>query len=387
MRTAVRILFFLCLAGEGAAAQQYTPFEDALARFDAQIAAQVQEDGIGAISAGVVVADRLVWKRAWGWADVSRQVPADPDGVYRIGSLTKVFTAVLLMHLVERGTFGLDDNVDPYVPELDQLLDRPANTTITFRQLASHAAGLAAFPDVPDPFRRVDDDGWDRLLLEFIPKTPVLGPPGEKGQYSNIMGYGILGLAMQRASGHSFIQMMDEVIFQPLELEHTGYRITPAMQAHLATGYQNYRDGRMDPERVRRHHNKLGAGVPSASLYSTVGDVARVMGLLMTMPGKGGSSILSSASLREIQTVQAATGRRRRGYVDRGYGLGVLIMEHPSGLVYVVKDGYDTGYRSIMCFEPQSKIGVILLRNYNEGATFLATAAADLLVKLVAASS
>ena len=52
------------------------------------------------------------------------------------------------------------------------------------------------------------------------------------------------------------------------------------MQAHLATGYQNYRDGRMDPERVRRHQNKLGADVPSSSLYSTVDDVARVMGLL-----------------------------------------------------------------------------------------------------------
>jgi len=393
MRTPVRILFFLCLAGGAAAqqytpaARQYTPFEDALARFDAQIAAQVQVDGLGAISAGVVVGDELVWKRAWGWADVSRQIPADPDGVYRIGSLTKVFTGVLLMHLVERGIFGLDDAVDPYVPELDQLPNRPVNTTITFRQLASHAAGMAAFPDVPDPFRKVDDDGWDTLLLEFIPKAPVLGPPGETVQYSNIMGYGILGLAMQRAAGRSFIQMMDEVIFQPLGLEHTGYpRITPAMQARLATGYQNYRDGRMDSERVRRHQNKLGADVPSSSLYSTVDDLARLMELLMTMPGTGASSILSSASLREIRTVQAATGRQRRGYVDRGYGLGVLIMEHPSGLVYIVQSGYDSGYRSILCFDPQSEIGVIMLRNYNEGATFLPIAAADLLVELVAAS-
>ncbi len=72
--------------------------------------------------------------------------------------------------------------------------------------------------------------------------------------------------------------------------------------------------------------------MPGSSLYSTVDDVAWVMGLLMTVPGKEGSSILSSASLREIQTVQAETGRRRRGYVDRGYGLGVLIMERPSGV-------------------------------------------------------
>ena len=139
-----------------------------------------------------------MWKRAWGWADVSRQVPADPDGVYRIGSLTKVFTSVLLMHFVERGTFGLDDNVDPYVPELDHLPDRPANTTITFRQLASHAAGLARFPDVPDPFKRVDDDGWDRLLLEFIPETPVLGSPGEKGH--------LCWLSLLRRAGDGSIQ-------------------------------------------------------------------------------------------------------------------------------------------------------------------------------------
>ncbi len=139
-----------------------------------------------------------MWKRAWGWADVSRQVPADPDGVYHIGSLTKVFTAVLLMHFVERGTFGLDDNVDPYVPELDHLPDRPANTTITFRQLASHAAGLATRPDVPDPFRRVDDDDGTGCCSSSFAETPVLGSPGEKGQ--------ICWLSLLRRAGDGSIQ-------------------------------------------------------------------------------------------------------------------------------------------------------------------------------------
>ena len=338
------------------------------------------------MSAGVIVDGRLAWKRAWGWADVARQVPADPDGVYRIGSVTKVFTGMLLMHLVEQGVVDLDEPVDPYVPELNQLRQREPDRPITFRQLASHSAGLPPFPDVADPFVPVDDDRWDTLLLEFIPQTTVLGPPGGLARYSNMMGYGVLGLALQRAAGRSFLQLMDETILAPLQLDSTGYRLTPRMRERLATGYQNYSDGRLDPDRALRHQDRLGASVPSALLYSTVEDLGRVLGLLMRPPANGRPRILTSASLREIVTVQAESRRRRRGYVDRGYGFGFLMMEHPSGLVYAVKDGYDSGYLSLVCFDPTSRLGVILLRNYNEGSTFLPIAAADLLVELVEVS-
>jgi len=85
-------------------------------------------------------------------------VPADADGVYRIGSVTKVFTAVLMMRLVESGVIELDESVETYVPELERLIDRPAGTgPITFRHLASHTSGLASMPEDPEPYRPVED--------------------------------------------------------------------------------------------------------------------------------------------------------------------------------------------------------------------------------------
>jgi CubicO group peptidase (beta-lactamase class C family) len=116
---------------------RHTPFEAALARFEQSLAEDVAADGVGSIAAGVVVGNDVVWAKGFGWADVGNQIPADEDTIYRIGSISKSFTAVLMMQMMEKGLFMLDDPVEKYFPEIVELQDKPEGTPpITFRQLA-----------------------------------------------------------------------------------------------------------------------------------------------------------------------------------------------------------------------------------------------------------
>ncbi len=362
-----------------ALAQQYTAFEAAIARFDAKIAADVLEDGTGGMSAGVVVKDRLVWKKAWGWSDVALQVQADPEQVYRLGSVTKIFTVVLMMRLIEDGVIDLDEGVDAHVPELREHPDLPPDSgPITFRHLASHTSGLVSMPEVPQPYLPVAD--WEARLLEILPKTPIVAEPGAKARYSNV-GYAVLGLAVQRAAHRDFMELMSEVVVRPLGMTHTAYRLNDVMRQRLATGYQNYPDGRLDPDATRRHQERNWFGVPASMLYSTVDDVARLIMVLMDRDGESETG-LSRESVREMQKLQSVRERQRPIGTGRGYGLGLNIFEHRSGAVLLSKDGYDGGYRAQIAFDPQRRIGVILLRNYNEGATILPVAAIELLVEL-----
>ncbi len=360
-------------------AQQYSPFEAAIARFDAKLASDVLEDGIGSISAGVVINDRLVWKKAWGWSDVALQVQANPDQVYRLGSVTKIFTVVLMMRLVEDRVIDLDESVEAHVPELRELLDRPPGAgPITFRHLASHASGLASMPEIPEPYLPVPD--WEARLLEILPKTPIVGVPGEKAEYSSV-GYAVLGLALQRAAGREFMELMSEMVARPLRMTHTGYRLNDAMRQSLTTAYQNYPDGRLDREAIQRHQGRNWFGVPGSMLYSTVEDLARLIAVLMDTGGEPPTG-LSPESVREIGKLQSVREIQRPTGIGRGYGLGLNIFEHQSGAVLLAKDGYDAGYRAQITFDPKRRIGIVLLRNYNEGTTILPAAAVELLVEL-----
>ena len=360
-------------------ARQYSVFEEAIARFDAKIATDVLDDSIGGMSAAVVIKDRLVWKKAWGWSDLELQIQADPDHVYRLGSITKIFTVVLMMRLVEDGLIDLDESVEAFVPELEEHPDRSSSAgPITFRHLASHTSGLAFMPEVPEPYLPVDD--WEARLLEILPKTPIVSTSGAKAEYSNV-GYAILGLALQRVAGIDFMELMSEMVTRPFGMTHTAYRLSDSMKRRLATAYQNYPDGRLDPDAIRRHQERNWFGVPASMLYSTVDDLAHLLADLMDLGGELQAG-LSPESVREMEKLQSVNEKYRPIGIARGYGLGLNIFEHKSGVVVLLKDGYDAGYRTLISFDPKRRIGVVLLRNYNEGATILPVVAIELLVEL-----
>jgi CubicO group peptidase (beta-lactamase class C family) len=347
-------------------------WQQALSDFAAEIAGGVAADGVGGISAGVVVGRDLVWAQGFGWADVQRRIPAGVNTIYRVGSISKSFTAVALLQLWERGYLGLDDAVVGVVPELSQLAQRPAGAeAITFRHLASHTAGLIREPELEGA-----TDGplefWEDKILASIPTTSFYASPGESYRYSNI-GFGILGFSLSRVSGIPFMELVDAGILRPLGMHSSGFVVTPALAEQLATGYVLRRDGTVDAEVPYREHVGRGYKVPNGGVYSTVGDLAR---FVAGLTGSATVPLLGPEGRRLVRTSQTPQEEAR-------YSFGFSISEREGAPDLVGHGGSVAGYNAHLLFEPESGIGVILLRNYGGGEVNLGSAARNLLWRLV----
>ena len=359
-----------CLAAPAPVRAQFTPFEAAIARFDAQVAAAVAEDAAGAVSVAVFERDRVVWAKGWGWADIERRTAADAHTIGRTGSISKTFTATLALQLHERGVIDLDDAVAKYFPEIRGLADPPVDpATITFRQLASHTAGLVREPGLEGaaagPIQL-----WEARILESIPTTGFETPPGTAYSYSNI-GFGILGMALSRASGVPFVELVETLIFDPLGMDDSFFVLSdPDHIARMSVGYSRTRSGEVSAEQATREHFGRGYKVPNGGVYSTVSDLARFACALM---GYARVHILADTSLHDMRAPQAPAEQ---------YGLGLSISDRDSGLRVFGHGGSVAGYNAYLAFDPASGLGVSMLRTTGYDPPVV-----ELLEELVAAAN
>ena len=356
-------------------AAQDTAWDNAIARFAAQLARDVEVDGIGSISAAVIERGEPAWSKAFGWADRDAKRAADANTIYRVGSITKSFTAVLLALLAQDGVLGLDQPVRTHLAAVDGFADPPAEVApITYRQLASHTAGLIREPRLAGaaagPFAE-----WEAKILASIPTTSFQSRPGTEYAYSNI-GFGVLGLALRRAAGEPFPELIRKRIFAPLGMSSSTFVLTPALRARLATGYANRRNGAIDADAPAREHDGRGYKVPNGGIYSTVGDLGR---FIAGVTGTAGPEILSAATRAEVLRVQTPEDPRS------GYGLGFQVQTLEDGTRLIGHGGSVAGYTAHLLFEPTTGIGVVLLRNYASGETNLGGAARTVLRALLAA--
>ena len=137
----------LALAGVSAEQQVDPRLESALKEIDTTIAADFAKDGVGGISVGVVSGNKLVWSKHYGYAETETKRVADNDTVYRMGSVTKQFTALAMLQLVEQGKMRLTDPLEKFVPEVKQVKDARVGTPpITLLQVSTMHSGLAREP-------------------------------------------------------------------------------------------------------------------------------------------------------------------------------------------------------------------------------------------------
>jgi CubicO group peptidase (beta-lactamase class C family) len=325
----------------------------------------------GSISAAIVKNSEVIWANAFGFASRGKDIAADTGTIYRIGSITKTFTATLLMQLAEERRLKLDDPVEKYLPEIKSLKGYSDQTIITLRQLASHTSGLKREPDMPGASLGPVDQ-WEIKLLSCIPYTSFKSSPGTSFQYSNI-GYALLGLTLERASGVPYIQMVQERIFAPLHMDNSFFSIPENKKAELAEGIANYRENfKAKINESRSLQGVLdstfgGYTVPCGGIYSTSCDLAKFVLALM-----GKTPLLKPESLREMQVI--APG-------GRYYGLGLMLGRFGK-LDFAGHGGNLPGYLTQFSIERHRVYAVILMRNYNKGKTNLTLDSRKLLSKL-----
>ena len=328
-----------------------------LDEFEWQLQKDLQDDGLnGSFSMAIVKGNQIIRSKAFGTVDLEA-LQADTNSIYRIGSISKSFTAFLMMTQVQKGILSLDDPVEKYLPEVREIEGYSDSTIFTFRQLASHTSGLAHLPK--GRFVQCRVSVWDSLLLTILPKAYFIAQPDEKYAYSNI-GFGILGLAISRAANKPFIELMRTEVFEPLNMKNTFYVIPENKMHHWAHGRSGGPIGGYDDERPKRELSGMTWGVPSGGIWSTANDLAKFV-----ICNTGYSEILNLNNLSLMQTSQTP-----KGDWQKNYGLGLSIYQ--DSIIHTIgHQGGNPGYRANLLFEKESEYGVVLLRNYNWGITDL----------------
>ncbi|HEV3251582.1 MAG TPA: serine hydrolase domain-containing protein, partial [Puia sp.] len=286
-----------------------------IAEFANRLSIDTKEDDVhGSISAAIIKNGKVIWAGAFGYTTRNKDIAADTNTIYRIGSITKTFTAVILMQLVEERRVKLDDPVEKYLPEIKSLKGYSDRTIITLSQLASHTSGLERGPEMPGASLGPVDQ-WETKLLSCIHYTSFNSSPGTSFQYSNI-GYALLGLALERASGVQYVQMVQQRIFMPLHMDNTFFSVPENKMADLAEGFLSSKENIIEninesPSSHERIDSTLGGyTVPCGGIYSTSLDLAKFVIALM-----GKTPLLGPESLREMQVTPPGS---------RYYGLGLM---------------------------------------------------------------
>jgi CubicO group peptidase (beta-lactamase class C family) len=262
------------------------------------------------VTVGVVVGSDLVWTKSYGQADMETRTPAGRNTVYRIGSITKQFTALMLLQLAESGKVHFSDPVEQFFPEINRVRGRwPGAPPITFFQLATHTAGLAREPDELSTYTVGPISEWENVLIKALDHTSYIHEPGTVFSYSNI-GYAALGAALARVAKESYIEYVGEHILQPLGMTHTVFESTEAMRRNLAKGYA-CSGGVVDAVVPEREQSGRGYKVPNGALYSTVDDLSKFVAFEM---GFGPPSILKKQTLEDTRKYLVSADLLMQGY-------------------------------------------------------------------------
>ena len=369
---------WLALAGGASslAVGQDPRLDAALRDIDTRIAADFAKDGVGGISIGVVSADKLVWSKHYGYAEAETKRVADNDTVYRVGSITKQFTALALLQLVEQGKMRLTDPLEKHVPEVRSVQKSYAGTPpITLLQVATMHSGLAREPRCAN--HSVGPNSvWQKIVVDCLPQTSYVNEPGTTYLYSNI-GYASLGVAIERAGGAPFITQVHERILKPLGMSRSGLDATVGMRANLAHGYQR-RQGTTPPSREAADRELDGRGyrVPNGALFSTVNDLSK---FLVWELGLGPEGILK----KDAQDANYNRAFFYNAAMTAGYGVGFQVTRR-GDVVMLGHGGSTAGYHSAALVHRPTRLGVVVLRNCDNcpaDAGPIAAAALESLVK------
>lgn len=357
MAPAAARLFF---AGEPE--QTARPLDDklqaALTQVDRLAVAELARDPIGGCTVGVVAGPDLVWAKSYGLADIQSKTPASNDHVYRVGSITKQFTALMLLQLADAGRVKLSDPAAKFFPELGRVQPAHADAPpVTLAQLATMTSGLAREPGNAALHSRGPASAWEKSTLAALAETRYQHEPGTRYLYSNI-GYAALGAALSRAAKQPFTEYVHEHILTPLGMTSTAFEPRDTFAGRLARGYVLV-NGKPDGSAAEREHTGRGYRVPNGALYSTVGDLARFLAFEL---GHGPEQVLKrSARDDNFSRVSSADGK-----LGTGYGIGFLAQRR-GDLVFIGHGGAVAGYNAAAYVERGTRTGVIVLRNVGGG--------------------
>ena len=343
------LLLVLLLAPARAAAQPAVPpdqkYAAAVAELDALITDEVADKRLPALSVALVDDQRVVWAKGYGFRDRGRTIPATAETVYRVGSVSKLFTDVAVMRLAEAGTIDLDAPVTTYLPDFKPAA-KPEHKPITLRMLMAHRSGLVREPAVGNYF---DPTGPSlSATVASLNGVPLVYPPGEKAKYSNA-AIAVVGDALEKAGGEPFAARVQRDVLDRLGMARSSFTPTPAVTKELADAVMWTVHGREFPAPTF----ELGMA-PAGCMYSTVLDLAKFASCLFAGGKAGDTQLLKPESIHQMFTPQFAAKDARQGF-----GLGFFV-DQLDVRKRVSHGGAVYGFATMWAVLPDDKLGVVI---------------------------
>ena len=302
----------------------------------------------GKFNGSVLVAEKgkVIYKKGFGLADMEWNIPNQPDTKHRLGSITKQFTAMLIMQLVEQGKLKLDVPISTYLPDYP----KKNGDVITIHHLLTHSSGIPNMTSFPGFVKDVMRNSYSPVQLVNISADSTLQfKPGERFAYSN-SGYLLLGYIIEKVTGKSYEQVLQENIFTPLKMNNTGYDHHGTLLKNRASGYE--KNGRSYV-----NANFIDMSVPHAAgaLYSTVED------LYLWDQALYGNQLLREENIGLLFTKHIPSGGGHYGY---GWNIGGIPLGNTAERIETIGHGGGiNGFNTQLTRIPFDKSFIVLLNN------------------------
>ncbi len=314
--------------------------EALVSRIDGLAEAALADGPVAAISIGVKRGDDLLMAKGYGLADVENDVPATAETVYRIGSITKQFTAASIMQLVEAGQIGLDDPMTRFLPDYPM-----QGHEVTIRHLLTHTSGIRSYTGMPSWRPSMMQDLTDDELLAIFSAEAFDFAPGERHLYNN-SGFYLLGVIIGMAGDERYADYLDTHFFGPLGLPRSSYCDERRIIRGRAEGYDA-----VDGELLNDLYLSMNQPGAAGALCSTVLDLLSWTSALRT------GDVVSAESYRQMTTSATLNDGSSTGY---GFGLGIgSLLGHAS----VSHGGGINGFNTMLAHYPKADLDIVVLSN------------------------
>ncbi len=330
-------------------------YEELAGRLADFVEAEMEHKRIPALALAITDGDQVVWARGFGEARPG--VPADADTLFRVGSVSKLFTDIAVVARHHAGELDLDGEVSEVLPGF-QPANVPEEGGVTLRRLMAHRAGLVREPPVGHYFD--DTDPSLAATVESLNGVPLVFPPGTRQKYSNA-GIAVVGRVLEHAAGKPFAEAVTEEVLAPLGLESSSFSLAAAPAERVAHAAMWSYDGREFPA----PDFPLGMA-PAGSMVTSVRDLGRFLTLLAggELPG-----VLDADALAGMWRVQfpADPGDPEPSGFGLGFFVGSLEAPDAAGETtshrIVRHGGAIYGYSTELAFLPEAGLGVVAVSN------------------------
>ncbi len=322
------------------------PLDELRADIRARVRARMRAGHWPGVALGIEL-DGAVHLETLGLANLEHRVRVRKETVFRIGSVTKQFTAALILKLQEMGKLSVGDDITRYLPDYPT-----GGRLVTVHHLLTHTSGIQSYTALPVFWARSREDLSPEALLALFKDEPFRFEPGEQYEYSN-SGYHLLGMIIEGVLGRPYRDCLAEHLFAPLGLDHTQYLNNSPVVANRASGYV-WENGQW------RNAPYLSMRLPFAagSIGSTVEDLLTWQGAL----NRG--SVLSGNSLQSMRTRKPLNSGEPSSY---GYGVAVAEFEGTPKLTHA---GGINGFAGILSFYPAYSLTIAVLVNLGSANPF-----------------